>query len=116
MLIKSCEGCGVFLAHKQTGQAKIFGCTVTRKYGYSLFSIPTFRQWRQITVAGVLSVPKYIKNAQRRGERILGRGRCVERESCRFRQNRWIQPPEMGAACHGGVGNTRDTDVPWIHP
>ena len=44
------QGCEVLLAHKQTGQAKIFGCTGTRKYVYLLFPIPTFRQWRQITV------------------------------------------------------------------
>ena len=46
MTISNREGCGVLLAHKQTGQAKIFVCTGTRKYGYLLFPIPTFSQWR----------------------------------------------------------------------
>ena len=50
ILISRNQGCGVLLAHKQTGQAKIFRCTGTRKYGYLLFPIPTLRQWRQITV------------------------------------------------------------------
>jgi hypothetical protein len=39
------------LAHKQTGQAKIFSCTGTPEQGYLLFLKPTSRQWRQIIVA-----------------------------------------------------------------
>ena len=60
---------------------------------------------------GVRRVPGYTKNAQLRGERILGRGRCVERESCRF--SRTVDSaPETGAAYHGSQRrDTRETDI-----
>jgi len=64
------------LAHKQTGQGENIQCTGTRNYGYLLFSIPTFFQWRQITVwryeaGSAYRMQPYIRSNARAVDRSL---------------------------------------------
>jgi len=75
-IIRRNQGCGVLLAHKQTGQAKIFGCTGTQKYGYLLFQMSVTGPPDILGGAGAApGAPGVVKAARRHRQR----SRCQAR-------------------------------------